>query len=182
MGSMAQGNKRKSIKFDERRFSTAHMSKVLPSIMKTLGASAEARKSISIIRIMNHWETLVGQDLAIKSSPEKTIYRKQKCKQTGELQTVTCLKIKCDGAVGTVIAMREAIILERLNRMFGTSSFVSLSIEHGYIAPALASKTSNKPAPRHFELDLPEIDDPVLKSRLESLGQAVMNSAHNNKG
>ena len=90
------------------------------------------------------------------------------------------LKLKADSAVSTAIAMREAIILDRLNRLFGTENFKKLDIVQGYNDTNKAVKQIKTLS--HHKIDLPDIEDPVLKSRLESLGQAVMNSAPQDKG
>ena len=149
---------------------------MMPSLLRSIGgAHTKSNAHTSIIRIITHWHDIVGMDLALSSKPLKVIYKKQKNRQTGDLDTVMSLKIKAEGALGTVIAMRQAIIIDRLNRLCGTDKFISLSIEDGTVS---RMETIKKPKPTQiYTLDLPDIDDPVLKSRLESLGQAVMNSA-----
>lgn len=175
---MTTKKRKTDIKLDKRKYSTAALSKLMPSIMNTLGRSGDAKKSITMTRVINHWSELVGQDIALRSSPLKIIYKKQKCKETGELKTFSNLRIRCEGALGTMLAMRGEIITQRLNRLFGASYFSGIQIEHGTVGSAPHIKRK-KPEPKHYDLDLSYIDDPVLKSRLESLGQAVMNSAHN---
>lgn len=131
---------------------------------------------------MTHWPEIIGKELADKSVPVKITSRRQKDRDTGETHQINVLKIKAEGAFGTTIAMREAIIVDRLNRLFGTDMFRAISIEHGTITPSF------KPQPKqniktNQPIDLPEIDDPVLKNRLESLGQAVTNrSQQSDKG
>jgi hypothetical protein len=173
---MVSKNKNKDkISFEKRRFQTAPLSKLLPSMIHTMGKqSQKTQSSVSIIRILTHWNDIVGQEMVSHTQPIKVFYRKQKNRNTGELETIISLKIIADSAFGTIIAMRQNIILERLNRLFGTTKFQKLSIDIGKI-----SRKSNlmiHPEPKHYDLNLPDIEDAVLKSRLESLGQAVMNS------
>ena len=150
---------------------------MMPTLLKKVGgASKKSNSHSSIIRIITHWADIAGQDLSQSSEPLKVIYKKQKNRETGELDTVMSLKIRAEGALGTVIAMRQALILDRLNRLCGTDRFIALSIEHGTVSKPKKTKRS-KPT-KTYSIDLPEIDDPVLKSRLESLGQAVMNSVN----
>lgn len=130
-----------------------------------------------MIRLITHWPDIVGNELAQKSTPLKILYKKQKNRHTGNLDQIMVLKIRCEGSFGTIIAMRQAIIIDRLNRLFGTESFSALSIEHGPSLAAAQQNPSKRAQPTHYDIELPDIDDPVLKSRLESLGQAVMNSA-----
>lgn len=165
--------KKSGLKFDQRNFKTSPLAKVMPSLMKTLGHSSSAKKSVTLIRIMNHWSDIIGQDMAMHSTPLRIGYKKQKCPETGELKSYSMLKIRCEGALGTMIAMRQTIIVERLNRLFGAAYFSGIQIEHGTVKAVKAP--TKKPAPIHFDLDLPDIDDPILKTRLESLGQAIMN-------
>ena len=155
------------------------MAKIMPSVMKTLGGAAEAKKAATIIRAVNHWADIMGAELATKSAPVKITAKKQKNRDTGEQETIFVLKLKAEGSLGTTIAMRETIILDRLNRLFGTDQFKKLIIEHGTIT--LPVKKATKSHKIDYDLNLPDIDDLVLKSRLESLGQAVMNSAPHKK-
>ena len=170
--------KKSGLKFDQRNFKTTPLAKVMPCLMRTLGHSSSAKKSVTLIRIINHWPDIIGQDMALHTTPLKIGYKKKKCDQTGELKSTSILRIRCEGALGTMIAMRQNIIVERLNRLFGAPYFSDIQIEHGTVS---ASKPAiKKPAPIHFDLNLPDIDDPILKTRLESLGQAVMNKSKNN--
>ena len=151
--------------------------------MQTLGKGAEAKKSATLIRLINHWAEIIGTDMAEHSAPLKITYKQQKNRQTGEQEKFMVLKLKAEGAFAPTIGMRETIILDRINRLFGTEQFRKLDITHGTVS-ALPSPSSShsKKVQQHHDLDLPEIDDPILKERLESLGQAVMNSATENKG
>jgi hypothetical protein len=165
------------ITFEKRQFHNASLSKMMPSLLRKVGgASSKSKSHTSIIRIVTNWPDIVGQDIANSSEPLKVIYKKQKNRENGELDTVISLRIRAEGALGTIIAMRQAIIVDRLNRLCGTDKFTAISIEHGTVTKIKKSPIA-KPT-KIFELNLPEIDDPVLKSRLESLGQAVMNSVN----
>ena len=59
---------------------------------------------------MNHWPDIIGADMAPKTQPIKIGFKKQKNRETGEQETIRTLKLKAEGALGTVIAMRESII------------------------------------------------------------------------
>lgn len=150
---------------------------MMPTLLKKVGgASKKSNSHTSIVRIITGWIDIVGVDIAQSSEPLKVIYKKQKNRNTGELDTVMSLKLRAEGALGTTIAMRQAIILDRLNRLCGTERFVALTIEHGTVHKI--KKTTKPTQSKKYDLALPDIDDPVLKSRLESLGQAVMNSVN----
>jgi hypothetical protein len=170
---MVKKNKDK-ITFDKRGFKTSPIGTVMASVMGTLGGAAEAKKSATIIRLINHWPEIIGKDMAAKTAPLKITYKYQKNRETGENDQIMVLKMKAEGALGTTIAMRQTIILDRLNRLFGTDKFQKLDIIHGSISVPLQAKP--KKIDKHYDIDLPEMDDALLKSRLESLGQAVMNS------
>ena len=150
---------------------------MLPDMIKTIGRKGGHQKAgngYSIIRLLTQWNELVGPELAPHTRPLKIIHKKQKNRNTGELEQIISLKIMAEGSFGTVIAMRQAVILDRLNRLYGTDRFRHLLIEHGTVSHM--HQTPKTKILKHYSLELPEIDDPVLKSRLESLGQAVMNS------
>ena len=145
--------------------------------MKKLGGATEAKKAASIIRVLNHWVDIMGTDMAPYSTPIRIGFRKQKDRNTGEQISIRVLKIKADSALATKIAMREQIILQRLNALFGTEDFQKLDIEQGRITLSAKQKTGSPP--KIHDLDLPDVGDPILKDRLESLGQAVMNNPRN---
>ena len=128
---------------------------------------------------MNHWPEIIGAELADKTTPLKMRSLYQKNRDTGEQEQIMVLKIMAESALGTVIAMRQTIILERVNRLFGGTRFKKLDIIQGQITKTVTPKKENTGI--HFDLNITDIDDPILKSRLESLGQAVMNSSLNKK-
>ena len=128
---------------------------------------------------MNHWPEIIGAELADKTMPLKMRSLYQKNRDTGEQEQIMVLKIMAESALGTVIAMRQTIILERVNRLFGGTRFKKLDIIQGQITKTITPKKENTDI--HFDLNITDIDDPILKSRLESLGQAVMNSSLNKK-
>jgi|GEM_PF-1568906 len=160
--------------FKKRKFKTSSISSLVPMLLKKMGGAAEAKKSASIIRVMNHWGDIIGSDMVDKTMPIKIGFKKQKNRASGEQETIRTLKLKAEGSFATAIAMREAIICQRLNTLFGADDFGKLIIEQGSIQKP-QSKTKSKPTVKH-DLNLDHIDDPILKQRLESLGQAVMNS------
>jgi len=150
----------------------------MPSVMRKLGTAAEAKNAASIIRALNHWVDIIGHDMAPYSTPIKVGFKKQKDRKTGEITSIRVLKIKADSAIATKIAMREQIILQRLNTVFGTSDFQKLAIEQGRVSHI--QKTPLKKKKSHHKIDLDHIDDPVLRERLESLGQAIMDKETEN--
>lgn len=170
-------NGKKEISLKKRGFKTSPLSNILPSLVKKIGGVAETKNTASLIRVLNHWPDIMGGDMASKSMPVKIYSKRQKDRHTGEQVQFSCLRIKTEGSLSTTIAMREVIILDRLNRLFGTDNFKKLDIEHGFIGAR--KQVPKKEEKIDFDIDVSDIIDPVLKSRLESLGQAVMNSAQN---
>jgi hypothetical protein len=171
---MADKSKQKN-DFKKRKFKTSSVGSLVPTLLKKMGGAAEAKKSASIIRVMNHWGEIIGNDMVEKTMPIKIGFKKQKNRITGEQETIRTLKLKAEGAFATAIAMREAIICQRLNTLFGAEDFGALIIEQGTVKKPkdLAIKKEIK----KYDIDLNHIDDPILKERLNSLGQAVMNKA-----
>lgn len=177
--SLCMANKDKDkLDFKKRKFKTSPLSSLVPSLIFKIGGAAEAKKSASIIRIINHWPDIIGKDIASKTAPIKIIFKRQKNRDTNEQESVMALQLKAEGALGTTIAMRETIILDRLNRLFGHENFKKLDIIHGTVSSLQTPMTKKKPDIT-YDIQLPDIDDPILKSRLESLGQAVMNDTTN---
>ena len=171
---MGKGKHTDRLGFEKRHFRENGLGQIMPAMLRKLGTSSSHAHQAAIIRITAHWADIIGHDLAEKSIPLRITSRKTKNRQTDETETFYILKILAESAFGTVIAMREALIVQRLNRFLGHDRFSAIVIEHGTVLPAPAGK-AEKPVQVRYTLDLPEIDDPVLKNRLESLGQAVKN-------
>ena len=127
---MGKNNKPK-INFKKRRMATSHIASLAPAIIKKIGGTAEAKGAASIIRVMTHWDDIMGHDIADKTAPLKIGFKKQKNRETGEQIIIRTLKLKAEGAFATTIAMREVIICQRLNTLFGADDFGALIIEQG---------------------------------------------------
>lgn len=133
-----------------------------------------SRKYISLGRVVSAWREIVGEKLATKVQPVKINYRKKE--KSGN--PVVILDIAASSSDATLLHYQKDLILERINRIFGDNWVTAIRFVVG-----AASKTSEKPKKRrnpltddeknHLSGMLESCPDPDLKTRLETLGQAI---------
>ncbi|QQG35435.1 MAG: DUF721 domain-containing protein [Micavibrio aeruginosavorus] len=157
--------------------------KPLSEKIPAIADQAFARKFVMLGRILTHWQDIVGDDLANKTQPVKLHYRKTK---DGSKRATASLDISTSSANATMLHYRKDLILERLNQIFGDRWITAIRF-----VPAEASEQDFKgrPEPRktlteNDKLYLSEVlgavEDPELKARLESLGQAMLQDRSRN--
>jgi hypothetical protein len=134
-----------------------------------------SRKYISLGRIVNCWNEIVGKDLAGKAQPVKINYRKKDRREKPEAS----LDIAANPSVATLLHYQKDLIIERINQIFG---------ERWITAIRFVAVPANQDRPRHDIKRIPltgeeknilsgmlqAVPDPDIRQRLESLGQEIM--------
>ena len=120
------------------------------------------------------WHTIVGQELATQTAPERVISSRGKDKE----ETI-CIKV-ASGAAAVLLQTQTPIILERINAFLGTTTCKSIRIKQGSLLPV----TSNIPRLKTMPLDknklkisresVAEIGNTDLCDALSRLGARLM--------
>ncbi len=117
----------------------------------------------------------MGERLADIAQPQKIHYRKAKRK--GDMPNAT-LEIVTSSANASLLIMQKGVLLEKINHIFGEQWITDIKFVH---TPANAPIKKAKPTPILSEDDknnlsemLETIDDPAIKKRLESMGEAFL--------
>jgi len=133
------------------------------------------RKYIALGRIVTCWEEIIGQQMAQKAQPVKIRYKKTKDKKQ---KPDAVLEIAVSSANASLLSMQKGVILERINQIFGDQWITDIRFIH---QPANFKPKSSKPGRTLSDGDreslsnlLDKIDDPVMRERLNSLGEALL--------
>lgn len=145
-----------------------------------LTSDAFARKFVALGKILSHWESIVGADMASKTQPVKLHYRKPKTR--GEKPQAS-LDIGANSADAALFHYQKDLILERINQIFGDRWITSIRFVHVAANAAADDWNSYRPskkaplsAEEHQRIDpvLEDIEDDDLRKMLEKLGQSVL--------
>lgn len=157
--------------------------KPLSEKIPAIADRAFARKFVMLGRILTHWQDIVGDDLANKTQPVKLHYRKAK---DGSKRATASLDISASSADATMLHYRKDLILERLNQIFGDRWITAIrfvpaeACEQDFSAPFKPRKTLTEKEKLYLSEVLETIEDPELKAKLESLGQAMFQDRSRN--
>lgn len=142
-----------------------------------------SKKFVSLGRILNHWDQIMGEEMSKYAQPVKIQYRKPKTRREKPSAT---LEIAAPSAQASLLHYQVDLILERINRIFGERWITAIRFVH------IPANMSKKPSfrnqkPRITAQDknklngmLENISDPDMRLRLESLGQAMLVDKHRN--
>lgn len=135
------------------------------------------KKYISLGRIINQWNEIVGEDLSDKAYPIKINYRKA---SGGSKNPSATLDIATSGAHATTLHYQKGVILEKINRVFGNDwitdiKFVTVTDnDRNFPEIRRVPKPLSQNDKKYLIEVLDEIDDLGIKERLENLGKAIL--------
>jgi len=140
-----------------------------------IAAKAIGKRGFAEAALITEWGTIVGNELAQVSQPEKLAF------SPGERNNGT-LHIRVQGGVATELQHLEPLVVERINSHFGYSAVARLKLTHAPIRRPPSRHRDRKPAAapaspeQRAALDtiLDTVDDPEVKGALIRLGEAIM--------
>ena len=137
------------------------------------------RKFVTLGRLLDHWDVIVGQDLAASTTPVKLTYRKKgKTAQLG-------LVVSADSSQSMRLHYRKDLILAKVNQILGDKTVTDIKFVDQTTDRQARNSQERKPTSlTNQEKDvlsetLDEVEDPDLKEILERFGTSVMIDAKN---
>ncbi len=131
--------------------------------------------------VIADWASIVGDRLAAECAPESLRFP-PKQRRGGTLT----LRI-ANGGLALELQHLQAQLIERINSYFGNAAVARIRFVHGPIASSAARRETLRPTALRYspnEVDaaglqalLAKVDDPDLRSALESLGKAVFSAS-----
>lgn len=140
-----------------------------------------SRKHITLARMMQRWQDIIGTDLADQAQPYKIKYRKHG--QGNRKQSQAILVIAVHSAQSTLLHYRKDLILSRINQIFGQDWITDIQFKH---IPANNQSKSRQWAktPKTARLDpeeekrltnsLDNVCDDELRQRLDQFGKTIL--------
>ncbi len=163
-----------------------HTLEDLTSVSKTIFPLAKqllGAKGLMEIEILSGWTSIVGEDLAQYSLPQKISFRKNE-RSDGTLELLVL-----SGAFAMEIKQREPQILDKINTYFGYKAVSKLKIvqnscpENFLIDKKpidnMKKNLVSKEEQNYITEIVKDIDSSDLRQKLENLGKAVFSSKKN---
>lgn len=151
---------------------------ILPLAKQLLGA-----KGLMEIEILSGWTSIVGEDLAQYSLPQKISFRKNE-RSDGTLELLVL-----SGAFAMEIKQREPQILDKINTYFGYKAVSKLKIVQNSCPEIflidkkpidnMKKNLVSKEEQNYITEIVKDIDSSDLRQKLENLGKAVFSSKKN---
>ena len=144
------------------------------------------RKFVTLGRLLNHWDVIVGSELAKTTTPIKVTYRKiTKGKNKG---SKLGLIVSTDSSQAVLLHYRKDLMLAKINQILGDTIISDIKfVDRNEVTAArekvISKKKPHKSLTQDQEKDLSsmldEIEDDDLKQTLERFGQSMMIDARN---
>jgi hypothetical protein len=154
------------------------------SFVPKLTRKAFEKYGFSAATLLTDWATIVGQDLASYTSPDKLKWPRgaeayREVAEGAEGRPGATLILRVDGPRALEVEHRRRQLLERINAYFGYRAVADLRIIQAPIASPAAAKVPAVPAPVPAQLAagqaaaLQAITDERLRDALAKLGASV---------
>lgn len=161
--------------------------KAVGSYLPKLTKKVFEKYGFSTADLLTDWQSIVGQELAACTSPQRLKWPRQGGSwedadgtvQQGTQRGAT-LVLRVDGGLALDVQYQTRQILERINGYFGYRAiaelrFVQAPIDAGIVAQpqAPARKVLPKDVIGQHKPEIPEVADDCLRAALERLGASV---------
>ena len=146
--------------------------KSLAESVQTITARTFGVRGLSNGTIVRYWRDIVGQSLALVSTPEKITFT-ERSRSKGTLH----LRVQ-PGGLATELQHLAPLVLERVNQFFGYECVSRLEIKQGNISTSsqkklLPIRKLTTKEEQQLAATASEISDPDLRKTIRALGKAV---------
>lgn len=147
----------------------------LAATVPKIAAKAIGKRGFAEASLITDWSTIVGNDLAKVSQPNKLSFPPGK-------RTEATLHILVQGGVATELQHLEPMVIERINSHFGYGAVSRLRLIHAPLGKRPARRgmptlQKTKPSPEHrakLNTMLADVADDDIRNALERLGTAIL--------
>ncbi len=150
------------------------IAKILPNASRAIMGRDRSKARLSIARLIDQWDAIIAPEDPLSVRPVRVGWKK-----TGDGDTREgTLYIVAPSAIATKLTFQEAIIVGRVNRLFGLPENARLrriSISHDRISPPPARRRYRPKVPMGEDTRniVENIEDPVLRETLKGLAEAM---------
>lgn len=143
-----------------------------------------SKARVTLAGLMDKWPDIIAPEDPLKIMPERVSWRTETKNAEGKtLSASGTLHILAPSAFAAKLMYQEAVIIERVNRMFGlpvTYQIKRLSITHHQgqsvqRRPKVQGQGGDKALDEETARKLSDIEDPVIRATLTALARAMAN-------
>jgi len=153
------------------------IARLVPRISKKLLGKDKSKARLSMTRLLDQWEEIIAPEDPMAVRPVRVGW---KWKIDKDVKTSEgTLYITAPSAMAVSLSYQQAIIVGRINRLFGlpeNGCVTRMSIVHDASAalpPRKAHKNQKAGITTDTQATLDGIDDPVLREKLAGLAKAM---------
>lgn len=146
----------------------------MAALVSGLTGRALGKRGFATASVITDWPTIVGQDLAAQSQPDRLVFPRG-ARDRGTLH------IRVDGPLATELMHLEPLVIERVNAHFGYAAVAAIRIHRVPLRkpPARHSPRPTPPAPSADEraalkARLQDVRDPETREILTRIGEALI--------
>jgi hypothetical protein len=149
------------------------IAKILPRASQAIMGKDRSKARLSIARLIDQWEHIIAPEDPLIVRPIRVGWKKT---GNGEEREGT-LYIAAPSAIATKLTFQEAIIVGRVNRLFGMPASASvrrIALSHDRLSTPLKKSYRPKvPMAEDTRQVVENIEDPVLREMLKGLAEAM---------
>ena len=153
------------------------IARLIPKASKSIIGKDKSKARLSMARLLDAWEEIIAPENPHAIRPIRVGW---KWRGEGAEKVIEgTLHIAAPSAMATKLKFQEAVIIGRINRLFGmpaNACVKKIDISHDRAAAPTSRKTTKKQVsnlPDDLKSTIEAIEDPVLKARLEGLAKAM---------
>ena len=149
------------------------IAKIVPKASKAIMGRDKSRARLSLARLIDQWEDIIAPEDPLIVRPIRVSWKKTGVAENRE----GTLHIAAPSAIATKLTFQEAIIVGRVNRLFGmpeTACLKRIALSHDKLAAPMKKAYRPKvPMSDDTRQVVENVQDPVLKERLKGLAEAM---------
>ncbi len=148
------------------------IARVVPRVSKNIFGKYRSGARLSMSRLIDGWEELIAPEDPLLIRPVRVGWKKI---ENGSEAT---LYIAAPSALATKLKFQEAVIVSRVNRLFGlpeNGRVARIAITHDKIdaGQVRTRKKGKGTVSAAAQATLDAVDDPVLRQKLQGLAEAM---------
>lgn len=155
------------------------IAKIVPKASKAIMGKDKSKARLSMARLIDQWEEIIAPEDPTLVRPIRVGWKWPKEGRGEGAAKITegTLYIAAPSAIATKLSFQEAIIVGRVNRLFGmpaNACIKRISLSHDKLsAPLKKTYRPRLPVSEETQAALDAVQDPVLKERLAGLAAAM---------
>jgi|GEM_PF-3268377 len=155
------------------------IAKIVPKASKAIMGKDRSKARLSMARLIDQWTDIIAPEDPTLVRPIRVSWKWLKFDKApgGEKIIEGTLHIAAPSAIATKLSYQEAIIIGRVNRLFGlpaNACMKRIALSHDKLSVPLKRTYRPKvPVSAEIQGKLDAVNDPVLRERLTSLAASM---------